>query len=89
MNVRLLAARLLFESVGETNGACALIGEALKLPQSSVGQSAIHLADIMGPSARPAIPVLKAALWHKDRFVRDGAGRVLRKLAPEEMVLRR
>jgi HEAT repeat protein len=88
MNARLLAARLLFESVRDTNGSCALIEEALKLPQSFVGQSATHLADIMGPAAQPAIPALKAALWHKDRYVRDGAGRVLRKLAPDEMPIR-
>jgi HEAT repeat protein len=39
----------------------------------------------MGQEARPAIPALKAALWHKDRFVRERAGKALRKIAPDEM----
>jgi hypothetical protein len=31
------------------------------------------------------IPWLKAALWHKDRLVREQAARALQKLAPGEM----
>ena len=85
LNERLLAGRLLFESLGETNGLCSLLAEAFNAPQSVIGQNAGHLADEMGPAARPALASFKAALWHKDVFVRQQAGMLLIKLAPEDL----
>jgi hypothetical protein len=39
----------------------------------------------MGDAARPALPEIKAALHSPSWAVRDWAGRLLRKLAPEQM----
>lgn len=39
----------------------------------------------MGPEVRSAIPALKDALWCQDAFVRCWAGRILQKIAPEEL----
>jgi len=36
----------------------------------------------MGDAALPALPAFEAALWHRDRFVREYAGRLILKLAP-------
>jgi len=85
LNDRIIAGRLLFESLGETNDLCLLIEEGFKSPQSHIGQSAAHLADLMGRAALPTVPALKQALWHKDKFVRERAGQLLRKLAPEAL----
>jgi len=85
VNDRLLAGRLLFEVVGETNGLCAILDEAFAAPQSHIGQAAGQIAEEMGDAALPSLPALKAALWHKDRFVRQRAGMLIRKLAPQEL----
>lgn len=50
-----------------------------------VPQTAAHALDELGPAARPAIPALKSALWHRDRGVRETAAKILRKIAPEEL----
>jgi hypothetical protein len=39
----------------------------------------------MGDAALPALPAFEAALWHRDRFVREYAGRLILKLAPREL----
>ena len=39
----------------------------------------------MGAAALPALPALKAALWHRDRIVRQYAGRLMLRLAPQEL----
>ncbi len=85
LNERLLAGRLLFQSLGETNGMCSLIAEAVKAPESFIGQSACQIAEELGVAALPALPAFKVALWHKDRFVRERAGMLVIKLAPEEI----
>jgi RNA polymerase sigma factor (sigma-70 family) len=83
---RLLAGRLLFKSLGETDGLCSLIAEALRAHrESNLGVQAIQIADEIGDAALPAVPALKAALWHRDGFVRRWAGRLLLKLAPQEI----
>ena len=87
LNQRLIPAGWLWQRTGETEPLLSLAIEGLKAPQSHIGQSAAQYLGEMGVGARPAIPALKAALWHKDKFVRQRAGKVLRKLAPEEMPL--
>jgi len=87
LNQRLIPAGWLWQRTGETEPLLSLAIEGLKSPQSHIGQSAAQYLGEMGAGARPAIPALKAALWHKDKFVRQRAGKVLRKLAPEEMPL--
>jgi hypothetical protein len=64
---------------------CALIEEGLKSPESNIGQTAAQLADQIGDAALPAVPAFKAALWHRDVFVRDHAGLLMLKLAPQEL----
>jgi hypothetical protein len=85
INPRLLAGRLLYQTVGETNRMCALIAEAFQDSRSFPGQNAGQIAEKMGTNALPALPAIKAALWHKDRFVRERAGTLILKLAPEEL----
>jgi len=82
---RLQAGRWLFEIRGDINGLCSLIEEAFRDQQASAGQMAAQIADRMGEAALPALPAFKAALWHKDVFVRHWAGRLVLKLAPEEL----
>jgi hypothetical protein len=82
---RLFAGAWLFETIGETNGLCPIISEAFQRPESFMGQNAANLADEMGDAARPALPAIRAALWHKDVFVRQRAGILMLKLAPEEI----
>jgi hypothetical protein len=82
---RLLAGRLLFKAVGETHGLCLLIEEGFKSPESFIGQTAGQLADQIGDAALPAVPAFKAALWHRDQFVRQCAGRLILKLAPQQL----
>jgi hypothetical protein len=85
LNDRLLAGRLLFESAGETNGLCDLLAEGFESPESFLGQSAGYQARKMGEAARPALPAFKKAMWHHDVFVRQQAGELVIKLAPEEI----
>ena len=85
LNDRLFAGRLLFESLGETNGLCSLIAEGFRAPESFIGQTAGQIAEKMGDAALPAVPAFRAALWHRDQFVRDCAGRLILKLAPQEL----
>ena len=42
-----------------------------------------QIADEIGDAALPSLPTFKAALWHKDKFVRERAGMLLLKLAPQ------
>ena len=86
---RLLAGGWLFESLGETNSLCSLIAEAFRAPESFIGQDAGQIAGEMGTAALPAVPAFKAALWHRDQFVREYAGRLILKLAPQELPIRR
>ncbi len=85
LNDRLEAGSVLFQTVGETNGLCALITEAFRSPESFPGQGAGQIADKMGLAALPALPAFKEALWHKDVFVRQYAGRLVLKLAPRDL----
>jgi hypothetical protein len=85
LNEMLLAGRLLFQSVGETNGLCSLVAEGFKAPESFIGQSAGNLAEAMGEAALPALPAFKKALWHQDKFVRQKAGELRLKLDPQEI----
>ena len=82
---RLQASERLFAALGETNGLCALIAEGLRAEESNLGLDAGRIAEEMGAAALPALPALKAALWHRDRFVRQYAGRLLLKLAPQAL----
>jgi hypothetical protein len=75
----------MFEAVGETNGLCELLNEGFKSPDSFIGQSAGNLADKMGDAALPSLAAFKAAMWHQDQFVRAWAGRLILKLAPQEL----
>jgi hypothetical protein len=86
---RLLAGGWLFESLGETNGLCSLIAEAFGAPESFIGQDAGQIAERMGGAALPAVPAFKAALWHRDRFVREYAGRLMLKLAPQDLPIQK
>jgi hypothetical protein len=85
INDRLLAGRFLFETLGETNGLCQLIEEGFRSPESFIGQTAGNIASEMGNAALPSVPTFKAALWHQDQFVRARAGRLILKLAPQEL----
>ena len=82
---RIIAAQWLWERTGETNSALTLCEEGLAAHESFLGQDAAQVLEKMGPAARPAVPALQAALWHKDRYVREYAGKALRKIAPDEM----
>jgi hypothetical protein len=82
---RLFAGRLLYLTVGDTNGLCDIISEALQDKRSFIGQNACNDAEKMGTNALPALPALEAALWHKDRFVRERAGALVLKLAPQDL----
>ncbi len=79
---RLFASHWLNERTGDTDGMLSLLEDGL---QSDVGEIAASFLDEMGPAARPAIPALKAALWSQHRYVRESAGRILRKIAPNEL----
>ena len=85
LNDRLTAAHWLWKRTGETNDVLRLCVEGLAAPESHIGQNSNGTLGEMGPEARPAIPALKRALWHSDTYVRHGAGRTLRKIAPEEL----
>jgi hypothetical protein len=78
---RRIAAERLFDSTGDTNGVWEFIEQGLA-PGSNFGQWSIQWAGKMGPAA---IPTLRRALWHKDKFVRKQAGMILRKMAPEQL----
>ncbi|MEW6303151.1 MAG: HEAT repeat domain-containing protein [Verrucomicrobiota bacterium] len=82
---RIHPASWLFKFTGRTEHPLALISEGLASSEGQVGQSALTLAGNLGPAARPAIPAIKGALWHKDRYVRENAGLWLRQYAPEEL----
>ena len=82
---RIGASGWLWERTGDTNSVLALCSEGLSSAESFLGQDAAQVLEKMGPAARPAVPALQAALWHKDRYVREYAGKALRKIAPEEM----
>jgi hypothetical protein len=86
LNERIIAGNWLWKRTGETKEILPLLIEGLKAKESFIGQMAADQLAEMGPeAARPAIPALKAALWHEDMHVHDHAGKALRKLAPEEM----
>ena len=85
LNQRLLAAGWFWKRKGDPAVVLPLCIEGLAAPESHVGQIAASTLADMGPEGRPAIPALKAALWHNDRYVRERAGKALRKIAPEEM----
>ncbi|MEW6303152.1 MAG: HEAT repeat domain-containing protein [Verrucomicrobiota bacterium] len=85
LSERIIAASGLFDCVGRTNLALPLLAEGLASSESHAGKTAIDLAERLGSAARPAIPAIKGALWHKDRSVRERAGLWLRKHAPEEL----
>jgi hypothetical protein len=86
---RLLAGGWLFESLGETNGLCSLIAEGFRASESGIGQTAGQIAGRMGGAALPDVPAFKAALWHRDQFVREYAGRLILKLAPQELPIQK
>jgi len=85
LNDRLIAAHWLWKRTGETNDVLRLCMEGLAAPESHIGQNANSTLGEMGPEARTAIPALKRALWHSDRFCSTWSGRTLRKIAPEEL----
>jgi len=85
LNERLIAAGWLWKRKREAGVVLPLCIEGLAAAESQIGQIAASILADMGPEARPAIPALKAALWHSDRYVRERAGKALRKIAPEEM----
>jgi hypothetical protein len=85
LNDRLAAGRWLFHSLGETNDLCALLDEAFAAPESHIGQGAGQIAQEMGPAALPSLPAFTAALWHRDKFVRQQAGLLICKLAPQQV----
>jgi len=85
LNDRITAARWLWERTGETNDVVALCVEGLASSEGFIGQTAAYTLEKMGPQAQLAVSALKAALWNKDRFVRERAGKALRKIAPDEM----
>jgi HEAT repeat protein len=85
LHQRLITARWLWQRLGETNNVVPLCIEGLAAPESYLGLSGANTLGDLGSKARTAVPALKAALWHKDRFVRERAGKALRKIAPEEM----
>ena len=82
---RLMAAHLWWQRSGEVDLLLPTCIEGLKRPDDNIAQTSVGFLGEMGDRARPAIPALKAALWHPDLFVRDDAGKVLRKIAPEEL----
>lgn len=82
---RLFAGRLLFDSIGETNGLCAWIEDGLKSPETLIAQTAAQIGNEIGDAALPLVPVFKAALWDKDGFVREQSGLLILKLAPQEL----
>ena len=61
------------------------VARELLRPLDDLGQNALDVLGKMGAAACPAIPEIKAALYSPSVGVRDRAGRLLRKLAPEEM----
>jgi hypothetical protein len=79
---RLFASQWLKERTGDTDNMLSLLEDGLK---SDVGEIAASFLDEMGLAARTAIPALKAALWSQHRYVRESAGRILRKIAPNEL----
>ncbi|HXP60876.1 MAG TPA: HEAT repeat domain-containing protein, partial [Dongiaceae bacterium] len=89
LHERLLAGEWLFESLGETNGLCSLIAEGLRAPEPFTGQIAGQIAEQMGDAALPALPAFKAALWHRDPGVREYAGCLILKLAPQELPIQK
>lgn len=85
MMPRLIAAHLWWQRSGEADLLLPACIEGLKRPDDNIAQTAVRFLGELGDRARPAIPALKAALWHTDLFVREDAGKVLRKIAPEEL----
>lgn len=85
LNERISASRWLWERTGETNEVVPLCIEGLSATESNIGQTAAYTLEKMGQAARPAVPALQAALWHPDRYLRERAGKALRKIAPAEM----
>jgi hypothetical protein len=59
--------------------------EGFRSQESFIGQTAGNLANHTGAAALLALPAFKVALWHKDQFVRAWAGRLILKLAPQEL----
>jgi RNA polymerase sigma factor (sigma-70 family) len=82
---RLIASDWLNERTGDSDNMLSVLEEGLKSEDDYAGQVAAGILDDMGPAARPAIPALKAALWNQHRFVRERAGKILRKIAPGEL----
>jgi RNA polymerase sigma factor (sigma-70 family) len=85
LNARISAAHWLWQRTGETDVLFPLFLEGLKSPDSVIGQEAAGFLGNLGDHALPAVPALKAALWHKDQYVRQSAGLALRKIAPQEL----
>jgi RNA polymerase sigma factor (sigma-70 family) len=85
LNNRLIASKWLWKRTGETNDVLPLCIEGLAAEQSIMGQDAASILDDLGQESRPDVSALKAALWQKDRYVRERAGKTLREIAPEEM----
>lgn len=83
--LRISASGWLWKRTGETNAVLTLCEEGLASSENYLGEDAADVLEEMGAAARPAVPALQAALWHKDRFVREYAGKALRKIAPDEM----
>ena len=82
---RIVASGWLWKRTGDTNSVLTLCAQGLASSESFIGQDAAQVLEKMGPAARPAVPALQTALWHQDRYVREYAGKALRKIAPEEM----
>ena len=82
---RIIASKWLWQRTGETSAALSLCVEGLASSESFIGQDAAQVLEAMGQGARPDIPALQSTLWHKDRYVREYAGKALRKIAPEGM----
>lgn len=82
---RLCAARWSWEQTGNPTNLVRMAIEGLGSSDYISWQNAAGRLAGLGQAARPAVPVLKKALWSGESIIRERAGELLREIAPEEL----
>lgn len=82
--LRLTAAVYICRAGADLAPVIAVVREGLLMP-GDLPQVALNSVEAMGEQARVFIPELKQCLNSKNSGARDWAGRILRRLAPEQM----
>jgi RNA polymerase sigma factor (sigma-70 family) len=88
LDQRMDAAYNVWQKTGNPANILDLATEALTAtnsPSGAAGQIMASELRRIGAAARPAVPALTNALWHREYYIRMKAGAALQEIAPEEL----